>query len=74
MDGPDHWASHRNLCQLEGDGEGVAHDAGTDLNQHELEARERPVCHRLSAVAPRSVHVPPALSCSWVKFTRQKGR
>jgi len=42
-DGPDHGAGDGNLGQLEGDVAGIAHDAGTDLDQLELKAGRRPV-------------------------------
>ena len=44
-DGPDHWAGHRDLGQLEGDGAGITHDAGPDLDQLQLQACQRPVSH-----------------------------
>jgi len=49
-DGAHHRAGARDLGQLEGDGAGVADDAGADLDQLEVEAGRR-----LSPVAPRDV-------------------
>ena len=46
-DGPDHPAGDRDFGQLEGDGAGVTHDAGTHLDQLELEGCQRPVGHGL---------------------------
>ena len=46
-DGAHHRACDRNLCQLEGDGAGVADDAGSDLDQLQLQAGQRPVGHGL---------------------------
>lgn len=45
--GAHHRAGDRDLGKLEGDGAGVAHDAGADLDQLELEAGQRPVGHGL---------------------------
>ena len=45
--GAHHRAGDRDLGKLEGDGAGVAHDAGADLDQLELEAGQRPVGHFL---------------------------
>jgi hypothetical protein len=42
-----HGAGDSDLGQLEGDGAGVADDAGPDLGQLELKAGQRPVGHRL---------------------------
>jgi len=42
-DGSDHRASDGHLGQLEGDCAGVAHDAGADLDQFQLQAGQRPV-------------------------------
>jgi hypothetical protein len=41
-DDPDHCAGHRDLGQLEADGTGMAHDAGADLDQLQLEGCQRP--------------------------------
>lgn len=38
-----HWAGDRHFGQQEGDGAGMAEDAGADLDQLELEAGKRPV-------------------------------
>jgi hypothetical protein len=46
-DGAHHRAGKRNFGQVEGDGAGVAHDAGADLDQLELKAGQRPVGHGL---------------------------
>ena len=37
-----HWAGDRGRGQLEGDGAGVAHDAGTDPDQLALQAGQGP--------------------------------
>jgi len=42
-DGPDYGAGDGHLGQLEGNGAGVEHDAGTDLDQLQLQAGQRPV-------------------------------
>jgi len=49
-DGAHHRACDGDLGQLEGDGAGMADDAGADLDQLELEAGRR-----LAPVAPRDV-------------------
>ena len=46
-DSPDHCAGDGNLGHLEGDGTGVADNAGTDLDQLELQAGQRPIGHGL---------------------------
>jgi hypothetical protein len=46
-DGAHHRAGDGHLGQLEGDGAGVAHDAGADLDQLQLQAGQRPVGYRL---------------------------
>ncbi len=43
QDGPDHGAFDRHLGKSESDGAGVAHDAGTLLDQLQLQAGQRPV-------------------------------
>ena len=40
-----HWAGHSDLAQLECDSAGMAHHAGPDLDQLELQAGQRPVRH-----------------------------
>ena len=46
-DGAHHRAGDRDLGELEGDGAGVTHDAGADLDQFELQAGQRPLGHFL---------------------------
>jgi len=46
-DGAYHRAGDSDLGQLEGDGAGMTHDAGPDLDQFQLQAGQRPVCHFL---------------------------
>jgi transposase-like protein len=46
-DGPDHGTGDRDLGKVEGDGAGVAHDAGADLDQLQLEGCQRPFGHFL---------------------------
>ena len=49
-DGAHHRAGDRNFGQLEGDGAGVAHDTGADLDQLQLEGCQRPmVCPAIRA-------------------------
>ena len=54
MDGGKDCAHHRagdgHLGQLEGDGAGVTHDAGANLDQLQLEAGQRPVGHFLGQI------------------------
>jgi len=45
--GAHHRAGDRHLGQLEGDGAGMAHDAGADIDQLELQTGQRPIGHRL---------------------------
>ena len=45
--GADHWAGDGNLGELEGDGAGVTHHAGADLDQLLLKAGQGPVGHGL---------------------------
>lgn len=45
-DGADHRPRHGDLGQFERDGAGVTHDTRADLDQLELQAGQRPVCHR----------------------------
>ncbi len=51
MDGSKNGAHHRasdgHFRQLECDGTGMTHDPGTDLDQLELEAGQRPIGHGL---------------------------
>ncbi len=42
-----HRACDGHLGQLEGDGAGMAHDAGADLDQFQLKAGQRPIGHGL---------------------------
>ena len=46
-DGAHHRAGDSHLGHLEGDGTGVADNAGTDLDQLELQARQTPIGHGL---------------------------
>ena len=46
-DGAHHGACDSYLGEVEGDGAGVADDAGADLDQLQLQAGQRPVSHRL---------------------------
>ena len=42
---PDHWAGHRDPGELEGDGARMTYYAGTNPDQLELQAGQRPVGH-----------------------------
>jgi hypothetical protein len=46
-DGPDLCAGNHNLFHLKGDGAGVTHEAGPNLDQFELQAGQRSVGHDL---------------------------
>ncbi len=46
QDAVEEFAGDRDLGKLEGDRAGMAHDAGADLDQSRLQARQRP-CRNL---------------------------
>ena len=54
-DGPDHWAGHRDLGELEGYGAGVAHDAGAHLDQIVPQAVQCLMCRPIRPKALREV-------------------